>query len=535
MLRRGDRFATSVIKPSLTPHKLATTDADINLPAIALSLSVTSSPAEKSGAWLPPLRFSLPVIMLIFGLVLICVQTALFLTIQEERAVSMVTGRAQRDGPRLARLAGQYLAFDYRDAVRRELQVASGESGVHQMAICGVDGGISEEFSNFGPEGRTEEVSPQEIRAMVSRAIAAGESQIGKSESGTELLGVFPFEAGSADNEPRALLMIFDLAGPMAEARNAAWLQALLAAGVLALGSLLLWLALDSAIARRAERIVAAARVMAQGQPPGPPIGGQDELAHIDQALREAHDLLGRQAVDLRARAEQIEEKNRERRQLEAEIIEISERERRRIGQDLHDDVCQRLAAVKMKVQDHEERLAESSPALVDEVGAIADDLDDAIHIARSLARGLSPVDIESGGIAVALGGLAKSSRDVFGVDCRFETDDQTPPLPRHAANQLYRIAQECIANAAKHAKAHRVIVSLKTGPAGVVLRVSNDGLPMPSMNGTRAGMGMPIMRYRAESVGAVLDFDTAPPDATTAVRCTLPLQSITVSDSSAP
>lgn len=497
-------------------------------------MTVRTLSPEKTGVWLPPLRYSLPLIMLTFGLVLICVQTALFLTIQEERAVGMVTGRAQRDGPRLARLAGQYLAFDYRDAVRRELQIASAESGVHQMAICGIHGNVSEEFSNVGPAGRADDVSPLDIQRAVDAAIASGKSQVVKSPGGTDLLGAFPFEAGSADNEPRALLMIFDLSEPVSEARSAAWMQALLAAGVLALGSLLLWLALDSAIAKRAERIVAAARFMAQGAAPGAPIGGQDELAQIDQALREAHDLLGRQALDLKERARQIEEKNRERRRLEAEIIEISEREQRRIGQDLHDDVCQRLAAVKMKMQDHEERLAESSPGFVRDIEAIADDLNDAIHMARTLARGLSPVDIESGGLAVALKGLARSSRDVFGLDCQFETDDQTPPLPRHTASQLYRIAQECIANAAKHAKAHRVIVSLKTGLSGVVLRVANDGLPMMQpINGHRAGMGMPIMRYRAESVGAVLDFETAPPDAITAVRCTLPSPSIDASESS--
>jgi signal transduction histidine kinase len=286
---------------------------------------------------------------------------------------------------------------------------------------------------------------------------------------------------------------------------------------VLGLGSLLLWIALDSTVAKRAERIVEGARAMAVGRTPGPPIEGEDELAQIDHALRDAHAVINKQAHDL-------EERTRERSLLEQEIIQISEREQRRIGQDLHDDVCQRLAAVKMKVQDHEEKLASAAPALIDDAEAIANDLAGAIQITRSLARGLSPVEIDSGGIAIALSGLAKSSCDVFGIDCRFQADDAIPPLSHQTATQLYRIAQECIANAAKHARAQRVTVSLSRKPYCLILRVSNDGQPMLHAEAAGNGMGLSIMHYRAESIGATLDFESAPADATTALRCTLPL-----------
>ena len=66
--------------------------------------------------------------------------------------------------------------------------------------------------------------------------------------------------------------------------------------------------------------------------------------------------------------------------------------------------------------------------------------------------------------------------------------------------------------------------VALTRSPSSLVLRVSNDGQPMPAAEAVQNGMGLSIMRYRAESIGAALEFETSPSDATTAVRCTLPL-----------
>jgi len=254
-------------------------------------------------------------------------------------------------------------------------------------------------------------------------------------------------------------------------------------------------------------------------------LGGDDELAQIDRALRVAHATIHQQAADLQARAGLLAEKNQERSRLQQEIIHISEREQQRVGHDLHDDVCQRLAAVRMKIQDHEEKLAETAPSLLADAGGIASDLADTIHITRTLARGLSPVAIESGGFDVAMRALARGSSAVFKIDCRFESDDQTPAdLPPTTAHQFYRIAQECISNAARHARSQLVTLSLQTNSEQFIMRIINDGAPMPTDRANPDGMGMSIMRHRAESVGAVIEYESHPTDATTAVRCVLAL-----------
>jgi PAS domain S-box-containing protein len=235
-----------------------------------------------------------------------------------------------------------------------------------------------------------------------------------------------------------------------------------------------------------------------------------DAKGHALQVVM--HDITERKAAEARREA------------LGREITNTSEREQRRIGQDLHDDICQRLAAVKMNMQDLEESLAEHAPALMDEADQIVDRLTDTIRITRSLARGLSPVEIEAGGLGVALAGLVRSSSELLSIECELELPDELPPLSPQVATQFYRIAQECITNAAKHGQAPVVRVSLVEKDGSLLMRVSNNGKPFPPAAKDSHGMGLHIMRHRAESMDASLDFELQPADASFAVRCELPL-----------
>ena len=440
--------------------------------------------------------------MLVSGLILILTETALFLAFHEHRALDDTQQRALRDGNRLVRLFSQIDSgtFD------QEVESTRAEKGVNRIAI------------------ETEELRD-----------AAQLPDLARSPDGGEVIAhfalVIPADKTPA-TKPQRLSLHLDLAGPLSEARAIAKTQALVTATVLSIGTMLLWVVLDTTVAKRAETIMAGARAMTSGKPLGLELGGDDELAQIDRALRAAHATIHQQAADLQARAGILAEKNQERSRLQQEIIHISEREQQRIGHDLHDDVCQRLAAVRMKIQDHEEKLAETAPSLLEDAGGIASDLADAIHITRTLARGLSPVAIESGGFDVAMRALARGSSAVFKIDCRFESDDQTPAdLPQSTAHQFYRIAQECISNAARHARSQQVTLSLQTNSEQFIMRIINDGAPMPTDRANPDGMGMSIMRHRAESVGAVIEYESHPTDATTAVRCVLALHPLRPTD----
>jgi len=207
---------------------------------------------------------------------------------------------------------------------------------------------------------------------------------------------------------------------------------------------------------------------------------------------------------------------------LQRDLLEISEREQRRIGQDIHDDLCQRLAALKMKLQHLAEDLESATPKQAGDARAISHHLGEATRVARALARGLSPVDIGHDGLPAALLGLARSAQEIFQIRCDLRITGTCTPLDHQAATQLYRIAQEAIANAVKHASATRVNVLLDCKAVPATLTIVNDGSPLVRPP-TQSGLGLHLMRQRAESIQAALEFIDQPPGGTTAVRVTLP------------
>ena len=199
-----------------------------------------------------------------------------------------------------------------------------------------------------------------------------------------------------------------------------------------------------------------------------------------------------------------------ERKRLEQEILEISNREQHRIGQDLHDGLCQQLAGIELMCQVLEQKLAAKSKPEAERAGEIARHVREAITHTRSLARGLSPVEFEANGFMSALQELAANVQKLFQVQCRFECPKPVLIQNNAAATNLYRIAQEAINNAIKHGKAGCIVIALQYSDGGVVLSVTDDGSGFPAQLKATAGMGLRIMKYRAGMVGATLEFRSA-------------------------
>ena len=215
-----------------------------------------------------------------------------------------------------------------------------------------------------------------------------------------------------------------------------------------------------------------------------------------------------------------------ERKRLEKEILEISDQERRRLGQDLHDGLCQHLAGIELMSQVLEQKLAAKSKADAARVGEISRHVRDAIGQTRSLARGLSPVTLESEGLACALQELAANAEKMFGITCRAPVAPsghvRTPAVETH----LYRIAQEAVSNAIKHGRAREVIIQLETGPQQTVLSVIDDGTGIAEPPPRNEGMGLRIMEYRAGMIGGALALQRNPSGGTT-VRCFVPISAV--------
>jgi signal transduction histidine kinase len=111
----------------------------------------------------------------------------------------------------------------------------------------------------------------------------------------------------------------------------------------------------------------------------------------------------------------------------------------------------------------------------------------------------------------------------MFHISCQFKAEGNLPFLDASIASQLYKIAQEAVTNAIKHAKAKTVGISLANGSGELILTVHNDGLPFPNLEVPATGMGLRIMNYRASLIGAELDIKGDGPRGTRLV-CSVPL-----------
>ena len=212
-----------------------------------------------------------------------------------------------------------------------------------------------------------------------------------------------------------------------------------------------------------------------------------------------------------------------ERRRLEEEIIEISEAERQRIGHDLHDDLGQQLAGLSWLSSVLEQKLQTQSSPETGSAARIAELLGNALNLTRSLARGLQPVPVEAGGLMAALNGLAARSSELFKVGCRFTCRRPVHLRNPKAATHLYRIAQEAMTNAVKHGKANHIRITLSSSRGKLLLSVADDGNGWKKPDPAHDGLGVRIMRYRAETLGGALAFHKTPGGGTR-VACTIPV-----------
>jgi PAS domain S-box-containing protein len=212
-----------------------------------------------------------------------------------------------------------------------------------------------------------------------------------------------------------------------------------------------------------------------------------------------------------------------ERHVLERQILEISDREQARIGQDIHDGLCQQLVSLAFDANSLRTELSDRRMPEAKQARRIADCLDQAITESRQLSRGLFPVRLETEGLPSALEELAKAACARFEIQCRFDCEGSVALKNAVVATHLYRIAQEALTNAVKHSHARKVSIRLKAGANQLELRVEDDGAGLSAVKRKEAtGMGLHIMAYRARAIGGTLDLGAGPRSGTV-VSCCIP------------
>lgn len=208
-------------------------------------------------------------------------------------------------------------------------------------------------------------------------------------------------------------------------------------------------------------------------------------------------------------------------RKMEREIVEVGEREQRRIGQDLHDGLCQTLAAIGCAAIALKNDLKQISPLQAAAAEDIADLINESAGEARNIARGICPVDMARQGLAAALNDLAERTSRLTPLAASFESIGDIGLVDDETAINLYRIAQEATHNAVQHSGGNCIEIALTQQGARFTLSVTDDGLGIANQSSSNGGMGMQTMSYRAQMIGAELNITARSPSGT-CVSCSL-------------
>ena len=211
---------------------------------------------------------------------------------------------------------------------------------------------------------------------------------------------------------------------------------------------------------------------------------------------------------------------------LEAEIVEISAREQRRIGFELHDGLGQTLAGIALKAKLLEQRLREHAVDQASEAAAMVRLLNQALSDTRRLARGLAPTELELSGLPVALERLGQETAASAGIACRVTCQPNDLLLPPGVALHLYRIVQEAVHNALTHGHPRALEISLTSQNAQLCLVVRDDGAGFNPGTSAQSGMGLNIMRHRADAIGGTFTLRSVAGQGTE-IRCVLPEPSL--------
>jgi two-component system sensor histidine kinase UhpB len=186
-------------------------------------------------------------------------------------------------------------------------------------------------------------------------------------------------------------------------------------------------------------------------------------------------------------------------------VLQAQEEERRRLARDLHDEVNQALTAILLRLQalSHD-----APPELSEELGEVKRLVNQAMAELLQLARQLRPTALDDHGLMPALATHVRRFASQTGIQADLRTSGQVSELDADQEIAVYRVAQEALANVARHADASRVEVDLDTSGEALELRVRDDGRGFDA-RARSGGLGLDGMAERARLVGGELTIDS--------------------------
>lgn len=295
----------------------------------------------------------------------------------------------------------------------------------------------------------------------------------------TVLTGVFPFYEHYHSRDRGVVLLRFNMTAALRQAAYEATMESATQASALLALCLLLWLVLDVMVTRRVQELADYAQAVGGGGPEQAHEDAGDELSVVTRSFETA-------VKNLRAS--------------ELRLVEATEVERRRIGADLHDDVCQRLSAAQLKIGVLGAALRQEAHAQSALTDSVADDLARVTRVARGFAHGLAPMLVERGRLDEALHHFAATLEESFMVRCECSCEMDDTGLDLWVDTHVYRIIQELATNAAKHAQPRLIEITVQASRELLSIRVESDGSELIRRSG--AGIGLELVAQRVRALG---------------------------------
>jgi len=209
-----------------------------------------------------------------------------------------------------------------------------------------------------------------------------------------------------------------------------------------------------------------------------------------------------------------------ERERATARMADLVWREQQDLMHTLHDMLGQTLTGLGMLSAGLRQRLTPAQGDAASTAAEIARQAQHALEQVRQLSRSLFPVEVEAASLTAALQELAFATQSLHKIQVRVEGQIPQGFSDGGAATQLYRIAQEAVTNAVKHAQARSIVIQIGRQGGMLKLRIADDGIGIGKAAAGK-GIGLQIMRYRAHSIGGILTVESGSHGGTV-VSCTL-------------
>ncbi len=443
----------------------------------------------------PPARYYVPLLVMVFGLATTWLDYELNLANDLARNLKDVVAEMDATGERMARRSTRQMERGEPAVLAEDLAVWAHEPWLKQAALVDENGVVIDDSEKrwSGHAALKTPLAPAMKLALKGGRDGDAEN---RSKDGTLLFGAYPFPMGARGTG--WALVVFDRADAVAQARADALRQLQWVASAITLLCVCLWAALHFGFAARLARLTQAVRDFGDGRANSlSAIPGGDEVHELSMAFA--------------ALGARLSEREAEQVRLERVILETADREQRRIGEDLHDGPGQQLTAASLATNGLITALEAVAPALVPQAESLSRQLRDSIAEVRALSHGLAPVELADEGLIHALHELAEATTRNTDARCIFDCMLPVSVPDVALAGHLYRIAQEAVNNALKHAAPREIRIGLERRGDTLVLEVDDDGDGLPETLAAGGGIGLRVMRHRAKLIGGSLEISSAP------------------------